>query len=68
MVSNLLSWHENMAEMAIFNIYYVQQVLTPKVGWPELQFLCSAHPLRVLHICEKIHETISNEFQLIKWT
>ena len=32
MVSNLQSWHEYMVEMVIFNIYYVQRVVTPEVG------------------------------------
>ena len=32
MVSNLQSWHKYMVEIAIFNIYYVQRVVTPKVG------------------------------------
>ena len=32
MISNLQSWHEYMGEIASFNIYYVQRVVTPKVG------------------------------------
>ena len=32
MVSSLQGWHEYMIEMAIFNIYYVQRVVAPKVG------------------------------------
>ena len=38
-VSNLQSWHEYMIEMAIFNIYYIQRVVIPKIGLPELRFL-----------------------------
>ena len=53
-----------MVEMAIFNIYYVQKVATPKVGSPELQFLCSAHPLMVFNICKKYHEISQMHFYL----
>ena len=36
----------------------VQRAITPKVGKPELRFMCSASRLLVLYICEKFHETI----------
>ena len=57
--------HEYMLEMAMFNI---QRAIIPKVGIPELQFMCSASPLIVLYICVKFHENISNGFQLVEWT
>ena len=57
-----------MVEMAIFNIYNVERAVTPKVGLPELWFLCSACRLIVLYICKRIHENISNHFQLTGWT
>ena len=44
-VFNLQSGHEHMKEMAMFN---VQRVITPKLGKPELWFMCSAHHLMVL--------------------
>ena len=48
-----------MVEMAMFN---VQRAITPKVGKPELWFMCSAHHLMVLYIgakfCE-ISQTVS---------
>ena len=44
-------------QMTMFN---VQEGITPKVGKPELQFMCSAHPLMVLYICVKFHENITN--------
>ena len=37
-VSVLWSGHENMVEMAMLN---VQRIITPKVGKPEIQFMCS---------------------------
>ena len=50
-----------MVETAMFN---VQRAITPKVAKPELQFMCSAHHLLMLYICVKLHENISNGFQL----
>ena len=32
------------------------------------RFVCSAHPVMVLYICEKFHENISNVFQLTELT
>ena len=50
MVFNLQSGHEYMVEMAMLN---VQRAITPKVGKPELRFMCSARYLIVLYIlCE----------------
>ena len=46
-----------MVEMVIFN---VQRAITPKVGKPELQFMCSASRLIVLFICVKFCENIMN--------
>ena len=50
-----------MVEMAMFN---VQRAITPKVGKPELWFMCSACCLIVLYICVKFNENISDTFQL----
>ena len=44
-----------MVEMAMFN---VQRAITPKVGKPELRFMCSALWLIVLYICVKFRENI----------
>ena len=57
MVFNLQRGHEYMVEMAMFN---VQRAITPKVGSPELRFMCSARRLRVLYICVKFRENITN--------
>ena len=39
-------------------------MVTPKVGKPELRFLCSAHSLMVLYIYEKFHEKYLTFFNL----
>ena len=39
---------------------YVQRVITPKVGKPELWFMCSAYRLIVQYIGVKSRENISN--------
>ena len=62
MVFNL---HDNMIEMAMFN---VQRAITPKVGKPELRFMCSARCLIMLYICVKFHENISNDLHLTERT
>ena len=54
-----------MVEMAMFN---VQRAITPKVGQPELWFMCSAHCLMVFYICVKFHENISHGNRVMKWT
>ena len=64
-VFNLQNGHEYMVEMAMFN---VQRTITPKVGKPELQFVCSACCLMVLYICVKFHENITNGFSVMEWT
>ena len=48
-----------MVEMAMFN---VQRALPPKVGKPELWFICSARRLIVVYIFEKFCENILNGF------
>ena len=58
-VSNLQSGHEYMVEMATFN---VQRAITPKVGKPELWFICSASRLIVLYIFVKFRENILEKF------
>ena len=51
--------------MAMFN---VQRAITPKVGKPQLWFMCSACCLIVLYTCVKFRENISNGFQLTERT
>ena len=57
-VFNSQSGHKYMVEMAIF---YVQRGNNSHSRKPALWFICSAHPLIMLH------ETISNGFQLTEW-
>ena len=47
--------HVHVLILAMFN---VQRAITPKVGKPELCFMCSASCLIVLYICVKFHENI----------
>ena len=54
-IINLQSGHEYVVEMAVFD---VQRAITPKIGKPVLQFMCSACPLILLYICVKFHENI----------
>ena len=54
-----------MVEMAMFN---VQRTITPKVGKPELQFMCSECRLMVLFICMKFNENISEGIRVMEWT
>ena len=66
-----------MVEWAMFNVQRViiewamlnvQRVITPKVGKPELGFMCSARCLMVLYICVKFCENISNGIRVMGWT
>ena len=59
------SGHKYVVVMAISN---VQRAITPKVCNPELRFLCSAFCLKVLSICVKFHENISNGFEVTERT
>ena len=57
-VLNLWSGHENCTQMAI----------TPKVGEPELWFMCSVSHLMVLNVCVKFHENMSSSFKVMERT
>ena len=43
-----------------------QRAITPKVGKPELRFLCSACRLMVFHVCVKSHENMSRDFKVME--
>ena len=60
-VFNSQGGHEYIVKMAIFN---VQRAIIPKVGNPELLFMCIAHCLMMLYIHVNFHENISNAFYL----
>ena len=59
-VFNLQLRQGYMVEMAMFN---VQRAITPKVGKPELLFMCSECSLIVLYICVKFRENILGRYQ-----
>ena len=49
-------------------IVNTQRAITPKVGKPELRFMCSARRLMVFNICVKFHENMSSRFKVMEWT
>ena len=64
-VFNLQSRNGYMVEMARFN---VQRARTPKIGKPELGFMCSACRLIVLYFCVKFGENISDSIRVMERT
>ena len=64
-ISALLSGHKYMVEIAMFS---VQRAVTPKVGIPDLRFICSAHRLIVLYICIKFGENITDGIKVMERT
>ena len=57
-VFKLRSGHKNCTQRAI----------TPKVGEPELRFMCSARRLVVFNVCVKCHENMSSRFKVMERT
>ena len=49
-------------------IVNTQNAISPKVGKPELRFMCSACRLMVSNICVKCHENMSCSFKLMELT
>ena len=49
-------------------MFHVQRAITPKVGKPELEFMCSARCLIVLYICVKFCENITNGIRVMERT
>ena len=49
-------------------IVNTQRTVTPKVGKPELWFMCFACCLMVFNVCEKFHENMSSGFKVMEWT
>ena len=45
-----------------------QRVITPKVGKPELRFMCSACRGMVFNVCVKFHENMSSGFKVMEQT
>ena len=50
------------------NIVNTQRAITPKVGKPELWFLCSAYRLIVSNVCVKFHENMSRGLKVMERT
>ena len=49
-------------------IVNTQRAVTPKVGKPELWFMCFACRLMVFNVCEKFHENMASGFKVMEWT
>ena len=49
-------------------IINTQGAITPKVGKPELWFLCSERRLMVFNVCVKFHENMSSCFKVMERT
>ena len=49
-------------------IVNTQRVITPKVGKPELRFMCSERHLMVFNVCVKFHENMSSGFKVMERT
>ena len=49
-------------------IVNTQRAITPKVGKPELRFMCSACRLMVFNVCVKFHENMSSGFKVMQRT
>ena len=68
-----MKFHGNMSssfkvmERAQKNVN-TQRAITPKVGKPELRFLCSARRLNVFNVCVKFHENMSSGFYVLERT
>ena len=49
-------------------IVNTQRVITPRVGKPELRFMCSARRLMVFNVCVKFHKNVSSGFKVMERT
>ena len=73
LVSNPMKFHPNILNSlqvtehtrpkGKFCYFLFQRVITRKKCNPELQFLCSAHCLMLVHIPMKFHHGVFNGFQ-----
>ena len=45
-----------------------QRAITPKIGKPELRFMCSAPCLMVFNVCVKFLENMSSGFTVMERT
>ena len=49
-------------------IVNTQREITPKLGKPELWFMCSARCLIVFNVCVKFYDNMSSGFKRMKQT
>ena len=49
-------------------IVHTQRTITPKVGKPELRFMCSACRLMVFNLYMKFHGNMSSGFKVMERT
>ena len=49
-------------------IVNTHRAITPKVGKPELRFMCSACHLMVFNVSMKFHENMSSGFKVMEQT
>ena len=68
-----VKFHENMSSgfkvvERTRKIVNTQRAITPKVGKPELRFMCSARCLMVFNVCVKFHENMSSVFKVMERT
>ena len=68
-----VKFHENMSNdfkvmKPTRKLINAQRAITPKIGKPELWFMCSAHRLMVINICVKFHENMSSGFKVMERT
>ena len=49
-------------------IVNTQRTITPRVGKPELRFMCSARRHMVFNVCVKFHENMSSSFKVMERT
>ena len=69
MVFNVrVKFHENMSSGADRKIVNTQRAINPKVGKPDLCFMCFACRLMVFNVCVQFHENISSSFKLMERT
>ena len=73
-----MKFHENMSSGfmkicqavlsngVVTKIVSTQRAITPKVGKPELRFLCSAHRLIMFNVCVKFNGNVSRGFKVME--
>ena len=68
-----VKFHENMSSSfkvmeRTRKMVNTQRAITPKLGKPELRFMCSASCLMVFYVCVKFHENMSRGFKVMERT